>query len=157
MSSDIKITEAELKAFISEQKSMQAQLEEANTILSIREEELELLRIKTQKYAEKKSLLEGKETELQSLQVKLQQQNQERLGGEEREKELEKELQDSLAIYRQYAELFQNYTNVRVQLEDLESQLGEFKKALNLVQELRMRLGELESKLAILQGAGKTV
>lgn len=149
---EIRLTIAEFKELVSEKEYLKVQLEEANAILAIREEELELLHRQIGKDTEKKSLAEGKDGELKSLRFKLQEQSEKRKGGEEREKELENELQDSLVIYRQYAELFQHYTNDRIQLEDLESQAGEFQRSRILIEELRRRLAELESKLAILQG-----
>ncbi|MBL0145344.1 MAG: hypothetical protein IPP48_05915 [Chitinophagaceae bacterium] len=122
------LTEQQIKQLMPENESLRVQLNEANEILTLREEEIEILKQNAFDITELRSDMDGKLNQLQSLQNIIGQKQQEAQGAANREKELEDELIDAAKLLRQYSELKQQYTYLTTQLLDLEARLTEMNK-----------------------------
>lgn len=138
----------ELKKLFSQTTSLQLQLEEANMLISIKDEELALLRQQQTKLAELKSQLDTKYAELQSLQYQVELEQNRAEGGLVREKDMEAELVDSLGIFSKYAELTQQLTHTKIQLEDAQAEIELLKNRNRQLEIFVVRIGNLESSLA---------
>ena len=80
------LSQDQLKEIIAENDSLQVQLEEVNTILSIREEELFILKEKASMAVELQSRLDIQLEELHSMQNQIGQKEQQAEGAEERDR-----------------------------------------------------------------------
>ena len=142
------LSQDQLKELIAENDSLQVHLEEANTILSIREEELAILKDSAAGAVELQSRLDIQLEDLNSMQNLIGEKEQQAEGAEERELELQQELTQAARLQQQYNNLLQEYTYLQAQLIDAEEQLAELKKRNLLLQQIAGKMGELESHLA---------
>jgi predicted nucleic acid-binding Zn-ribbon protein len=131
------LSQEQINKIISENEYLRVQLRDANEMLALREEEIEILQQKTTDIAELRSKLEGELIHAQSLQNVIGKKQQQALGAANREKELEDELIDAAKLLKQNSLLQQQYTQLIVQIKDLEERLIEMNK----------RNEELEKKL----------
>ena len=138
----------EIKQLLSQITSLQLQMEEADMLISVKDEELALLRQQQAKVAELKSQLDGKFAELQSLQYQVELEQYRAEGGLVREKDLETELLDTLGIYGRYATLLQQFTHTQIQLEDAQAEIELLKNNNRHLEIAATRSANLESRLA---------
>ena len=99
-------------------KSLQLQLQEANELLEIKEEELELLRQQQDKWRNMKSQLDSKELYEITQRQSIDEAKQQATGALKREKEMAAELEDTLSIYGLYSQLQERCQHASIQLED---------------------------------------
>ena len=142
------LSQDQLKEIIAENDSLQVQLEEVNTILSIREEELFILKEKASMAVELQSRLDIQLEELHSMQNQIGQKEQQAEGAEERELELQQELTEAARLQQQYNDLTQQYTYQQAQFIDIQEQLSALKQRNLLLQQIAGKMGEVESHLA---------
>jgi hypothetical protein len=122
------LTEEQIKKIISENDYLRVQLKEANEILALREEEIEILTSTANDTVQLRSQLEMQGIQAQSLQENITKKQQQALGAANREKELEDELVDASKLLKQFAEMQQKYTHLVIQNKDLEERLVEMNK-----------------------------
>jgi chaperonin cofactor prefoldin len=132
------LSQEQINKLISENDYLRVQLKEANEILALREEEIEILEQNAADITELRSQLDVQLTHTQSLQNIIGTKQQQAVGAANRERELEDELIDASKLLKQYSELQQQYTHILIQVKDLEERLVEMNK----------RNAELEKQLA---------
>lgn len=142
------LSQQQLNQVILENDSLRVQLEELNNIISLREEELHLLKEDAAANTELRSMLDLQLDELQSMQNHIGRKQQQAEGAEERELELEQELTEAAKLQQKYNELVQEYTHILTQFTDQQAQLLEISKKNELLQQIAGKIGELESHLA---------
>ncbi|MBP6431852.1 MAG: hypothetical protein KA319_08805 [Ferruginibacter sp.] len=122
------LSQEQINKLISENDYLRVQLKEANEILTLREEEIEILEQNAADITELRSQLEVQLTHTQSLQNIIGTKQQQAIGAANRERELEDELIDASKLLKQYSELQQQYTHILIQVKDLEERLIEMNK-----------------------------
>lgn len=142
------LTPEQLAHLITENENLQTQIKELTMILSVREEELELLKKEAEDSAELRSRLDLQLDEFQSMQNVIGEKQQQMEGAAEREAELESELLEAVRIQQLYSDLLQEYAHSQAQLNDIQEQMLELYRKNRVLQETASRIGELESDLA---------
>ena len=138
----------QLKQLIEENNSLQVQLEEVNTVLLIREQELAILKENAAKASELQSRLDAQLDELHCMQDHIGKKEQQAEGAEERELELQQELTEALRLQHTYNDLLQQHTYLYTQLSDIQEELSALKSRNLQLQQIADKTGELESHLA---------
>jgi DNA repair exonuclease SbcCD ATPase subunit len=139
------LSAAQIQQLMTENESLQVQLEELNYILLQREQEIAGLKENNATDAELRSMLDMQLEELQLMQNRIGKHQQKAEGAEEREFELHQELSQSVKIQQQYSDLFQQYTYINTQLEDIQAELAKVKKRNTMLQQIAVKIGEMES------------
>jgi len=142
------LSKEQLNQLITENESLQVQVKELTEILSIREEELELLKKSAEEAASLRSMLDMQLDEFHSMQNAIGERQQQVEGAAERELELEQELTEAARLQQSYNDLLQEYAYSQAQLNDTQLQLLELNKKNRLLLEIAAKVGEVESELA---------
>ena len=142
------LSQEQLNQLITENESLQVQVKELTEILSIREEELELLKRSTEEVASLRSMLDVQLDEFHMMQNQIGEKQQQVEGAAERELELEHELTEAAKQQRLYNDLLQEYAYSQAQLNDIQAQLLELNKKNRVLREIAGKVGEVESQLA---------
>lgn len=137
----------QIQQLIVENESLQVQLQELDYILEIKEEELAEFKKIASAATEMRSMLDTRLDELQLMQNRIGKQQQQAEGAEDRELELQQELTQAIQLQHQYNDLFQQYTYVNTQLTDIQEELAAVKKKNKMLQQIAVKVGELESTL----------
>ena len=137
----------QIQQLIKENEALQAQVKELEEILTLREEELEIVRQQASESAALRSQLDLRLEEIAGMQNQLGKQQRKTAGAESREMELQQELVDSVQLLHQYNDLKQQYLYASTQLEDLQDELLSLKKKSTMLQKIAVQVGELESKV----------
>jgi DNA repair exonuclease SbcCD ATPase subunit len=122
------LTPDQIKKIIAENDSLRVQLQEANEMLNLREEEIQILTQNAFDITELRSQLDGQQQGISTLQSHLTEKEQQALGAANREHELENELIDASKLLQDYCKLKQNYAYILTQVNDLEDRLVEMNK-----------------------------
>jgi hypothetical protein len=122
------LSQEQINKLISENDYLRVQLKEANEILALREEEIEILEQNAGDITKLRSQLELQLNHEQSLQNIIATKQQQAVGAANRERDLEDELIDASKLLKQYSELQQQYTHLLIQNKDLEERLLEMNK-----------------------------
>jgi DNA repair exonuclease SbcCD ATPase subunit len=122
------LTPDQIQKIISENDYLRVQLKELNEILSLREEEIQILTQNAFDITELRSQLDGQQQGISTLQNHLTKKEQQALGAANREQDLEKELIDASKLLQDYHKLKQNYAYILTQVNDLEERLVEMNK-----------------------------
>ena len=138
----------QLNRLITENESLQVQIQELNDILSEREQELEILKENAASAAELRSMLDVQLDELQTMQNHIGEKQQQAEGAVERELELEQELTAAARLQQLYNDLGQQYAYSQSQLMDIQAQLEELESRNRSLQQIAGKIGEVESHLA---------
>jgi chromosome segregation ATPase len=141
------LSEEQIKRLISANESLQVQLDDANTILAAREEEIEFLGVELDDATALRSKLDGQLNEIESIQNRLGEKQQAVKGAEEREIELHQELTGMAGLNKDYNELLQDYAYLQSQYKDVLAQLAALNERNFQLQQIASRIGELESSL----------
>lgn len=141
----------QIQQLVKENETLQAQVKELEEILTLREEELEMVRLQAAESAALRSQLDLRLEEISSMQNQLGQQQRKNAGALNRELELQQELVDSVQLLHQYNDLKKQYVYTNTQLEDLQEELAAVKKKNNMFQKIVVQVGELESKVENLE------
>lgn len=135
----------QIQQIIAENERLQVQINDLNYMLSEREQEIaELKRFQSDETA-LRSMLDLQLDELQIMQNRIGKHQQLAAGAEEREFELQQELTQAARMQQQYSDLFQQYTYVNTQLDDVQQELLKVKKRNNMLQQIAVKIGEMES------------
>lgn len=141
------LSATQIQQLIIENESLQVQLQDLNEVLAQREQEIAALKTNAASDAELRSLLDIQYDELQLMQNRIGKHQQKAAGAEEREFELQQELTQAVKLEQQYRDLFQQYTYINTQLEDVQAELAKVKKKNAMLQQIAVRIGEMESTL----------
>jgi len=141
------LSEAQIQQLLVENEQLHVQLEELNYMLLQREQEITSLKENVAEDAELRSMIDMQLDELHFMQNRIGKQQQQAAGAEEREFELQQELTEFARLQQQYKDLFQQYTYTSTQLEDIQAELAKIKKRNNMLQQIAVRIGELESSM----------
>ena len=141
------LSAAQIEQVIAENERLQVQLEEVNYILLLREQEIAELKSRIIDGAELRSTLDMQLEELQLMQNRIGKHQQKAAGAEEREFELQQELTQAVRIQQDYNDLFQQYTYINTQLEDIQAELAKVKKRNAMLQQIAVKIGEMESNM----------
>ena len=139
------LTEQEIQRLKSENDYLQLQLQDVNYMLTIREEELELLREKARQGVQMKSTLEGNYDELAQMQITIGKNQQQAFGAAKREAAMEEELIQSLQIEKAYYNTRKELASVTAAFTDVDTKLGEITNIYADLENARRRIAELES------------
>lgn len=134
------LSNEQIQKILSENDHLRVQLNEANEILALREEEIEILKQNDADIAELRSQMEGQLNQAHSLQNIIGQKQQQAFGAAKREQELEDELIDAAKLLHQYSDLKQQYTHLVTKVNDLEERLAEMNKRNEILQNLVNKL-----------------
>ena len=140
----------QIQQLITENESLQVQVNDLNYILAEREQEIAELKQNNTTDAELRSMIDMQLDELHLMQNRIGKQQQLAAGAEEREFELQQELTQAAKLQQQYSELFQQYTYINTQLDDVQQELIKVKKRNGMLQQIAVKIGEVESTLEIL-------
>ena len=144
------LSQEQIQQLIIENERLQVELQDLNYILEQREQEITELKAGTASDAELRSLLDIQYDELQLMQNRIGKHQQKAAGAEEREFELQQELTQAIKLEHQYSDLFTQYTYINTQLEDIQAELAKVKKRNNMLQQIAVKIGELESNMEII-------
>lgn len=145
------LTAEQVRKLISENDLLQVQLDDINEVLSIREEELELLRAKTGKMVELQSTLENNLEEFSYMQHVIGKQQLTAEKTSRREAEMEKELLEGIRMEKEYYSIRDKYNSTSTALLDVNQQLNEIPLINRDLETANRKIAELESRLDILQ------
>jgi chromosome segregation ATPase len=144
------LSEGQIQILIAENEKLQAEVEELNEILAIKEEAIAELKKIALSNAEIRSKMDMQQEEIEILQNRIGQQKQKSAGAEQREFELHQELTAAAKEHHQYTDLLQQYTYINIQLTDVQEQVAALKKRNNMLQQIAVKIGEMESMVETL-------
>ena len=144
------LTPEQVQQIIADNNSLQAEVNELNEILAIKEEEIVELRKIASETTALRSMVDIHLEELHFMQNRIGKHQQKAAGAEEREMELHQELTAAAKVQHQYSDLFRQYTYVFTQLEDIQQELAKVKKRNNMLQQIAVKIGEMESGMEML-------
>lgn len=136
-----------LQQLRSENELLRIQLKDLNEMISVREEELELLRRKAGEAASLRSRLENTLQEMDLLQDSLGIQQQKLYGAGTRAASLESEVLAGIQMEKEYYSIRDSLNSARAEISQLQSEVLETRRLNQLVAELRTRIADLESRL----------
>ncbi|MBS1511121.1 MAG: hypothetical protein JST86_09785 [Bacteroidetes bacterium] len=140
----------QIQQIVAENESLQVQLQEANFMLALREKQIAELKEKVAAGAELRSMVDMQLDELNYMQDHIGLQQRRAAGAEDRELELQHELTQAARLQKEYADLFQQYTYINTQLEDLQKEIAKLRKRNNMLQQIAVKIGEVESNMELL-------
>jgi chromosome segregation ATPase len=144
------LSEGQIQILIAENEKLQAEVEELNEILAIKEEAIAELKKIALSNAEIRSKMDMQQEEIEILQNRIGQQKQKSAGAEQREFELHQELTAAAKEHHQYTDLLQQYTYINIQFTDVQEQVAALKKRNNMLQQIAVKIGEMESMVETL-------
>jgi len=139
------LPEEEIKKLRSENEHLQLQLQDINYMLTVREEELELLREKAKQTVQMKSTLEGNYNELAQMQTFIGTTQQKVFGAARREAAMEEELIQSLHIEKAYYTTRKELASVTAAFTDVDAKLDEAGNVYRELENANRKISELES------------
>ena len=143
------LTNEQIKQLRTENEALQAQLQEITEILTIREEELALLKQNATDFAELRSKYNNQLNALGSMQNHIGKKQQHLEGAANREKELYAELDEAYEIKEQYDTLLQEYAVAQSELNDTQRRLLEITDRNIVLEQTARNAAALQSELDI--------
>jgi predicted nucleic acid-binding Zn-ribbon protein len=140
------------KQISGEPEPMQAlrhNVQDLETLLAIREEELEEWRAKTGTIASLYSRIETQLLAMEQMQLRIGEEMQEKQGALRREAALENELIQGIETEKAYYALQTAVEHLSAELKHVQDQLNELTEAIRSTASLKKRVAELESELDI--------
>jgi predicted nucleic acid-binding Zn-ribbon protein len=141
------LSAGQIQQLIGENERLQVQINDLNYMLAEREQEIAELKKYQSEETALRSMLDLQLDEMQLMQNRIGKHQQQAAGAEEREFELQQELTQAARMHQQYSELFQQYTYVNTQLDDIQQELLKVKKRNTMLQQIAVKIGEHESTL----------
>lgn len=162
MPGDVKIMnfDNELQRISADNDRLRARVEDLEYLVSAREEELNLLRIKVSEVNELKSSLENRLLELEQLNERLKEASMNEVRSEQRVADMEKELLQAIVFEKELLLSRKKEATARNEGEYLQEELKEALAFHSLAEELKQRISQLESRLGMeawQQSVGKPV
>lgn len=143
------LSDEQIKQLKSENELLQLQLQDVNYMISIREEELEILRAKAKNAVRLQSQLEGTFNELGQMQNFIGRKQQEAEGAARREAAMEEEIIQSINMERDYYDIKSQFASANAALSDINHQLSEAADIHKELAKANAHIAELESSLEI--------
>jgi len=143
------LTEKQLQQLKSENEYLQIQLEDVNSAIKQKEEELEILRETAGMAAELKSKLDANLMELSQIQANMAYRDEQGTYSEVRLEELEKELFDSIKDQLKCKDAFKENQSLQASLLDTTKELNDASSIYKKMQQLKVILAETHSNLEI--------
>lgn len=143
------LSKDQVQQLVSENEHLQIQLQDLNEMISIREEELDILRLKAQRAVELQSKLEGTLNEMEQLQNFIGDKQQQAEGAARREANMENEIVQSIQIEQQYYEIRDQYNSTKAALADIHHEAEVAKQAYKDLADAHSKIAELQSRLDI--------
>ncbi len=144
------LSEGQIQILITENEKLHAEVEELNTILTIKEEAIAELKKIALSNAEIRSKMDMQQEEIEILQNRIGQQKQKSAGAELREFELRQELSAAVKEHHQYTDLLKQHTYINIQLNDVQEQVATLKKQNNMLQQVAVKISEMEGMVETL-------
>ncbi|HRF26429.1 MAG TPA: hypothetical protein PKW54_03745 [Ferruginibacter sp.] len=135
----------------SENELLRIQLNDLNELISIREEELDILRRKAGKAAEYQSKLENTLLEMDYLQSELGRQLQETAGAGQRATAYEQEILEGIRMEKEFYSIRDKYNSLQAELADLQQEASSIRNLNQQISTLKTRVAELESALELIE------
>lgn len=135
----------------SENELLRIQLNDLNELISIREEELGILRRKAGKAAEYQSKLENTLLEMDYLQSELGRQLQETAGAGRRATAYEEEILEGIRMEKEFYSIRDKYNSLQAELADLQQEASSIRNLNQQISTLKTRVAELESALELIE------
>lgn len=130
---------------------MKGQVDEINYLISIREEELEILRSKLGQVAALKSELDANLDQISQMQLHLNDFQRKKEGAFKREASLEDELVQSIEMEKSFYDIRDKYESSRAAVRDMDAELGDAMMMYKELGDANSKIAELESMLEIMQ------
>lgn len=143
------LTEEQIKQLKSENELLHLQLEDVNYMISIREDELEILRAKAKNAVKLQSQLEGTFNELGQMQEFIGRKQQEAAGAARREASMENEIIQSIKMEKDYYLIKSQLASASAALTDIDGQLSDSLAVYKELSVAKKQISELKSSLEI--------
>lgn len=139
------LPDQEIQLLKSENEYLQLQLQDVNYMLTVREEELDLLREKARQAVQMQSKLEGNYNELAQMQITIGKTQQQAFGAAKREAAMEEEILQSIHIEKAYYNTRKELASVTAAFTDADSKLDEATNVYKELDDAKRKIAELES------------
>ena len=139
------LPDQEIQRLKSENEYLQLQLQDVNYMLTVREEELDLLREKARQAVQMQSKLEGNYNELAQMQITIGKTQQIAFGAAKREAAMEEEILQSINIEKAYYKTRKELASVTAAFTDADSKLDEVTNVYKKLEDAKRKIAELES------------
>ena len=130
---------------------MQFELNDLEYLISLREEELVVLKNKVASISELQSRYDQQLYHMEQLQHFVREEQQKNVGALKRELATEEELIQSIAIEKEYYSLHEQLKSSMIALEDTNNQLSDAVGMYKKLKDMKNRIAALESSLEIAQ------
>lgn len=143
------LTEKQIQILRSENELLQIQLDDVNMMISVREEELELLRLRAKEATAMQSRLDNNLNEFEQMQNNLGYCQQKNEGHSIRLEEMENELYDSVKEQLRYADTLKEFHSMEANLLDTSNELQEAVSVYKKMAQMKTILAQAQSNLEI--------
>ena len=143
------LTERQIKLLRSENDMLQIQLEDVNMMISVREEELDLLRERAKEATAMQSRLDNNLNEFEQMQNQMGNFQQQSKGHSLRLEEMENELYVSMKEQLRYAESLKEFNSMEANLLDTNNELQEAVSIYKKMAKMKTTLAQAQSNLEI--------
>ncbi len=143
------LTEKQIQILRSENELLQLQLDDVNMMIQVREEELDLLRVRAREAAAMQSRLDNNLNEFEQMQNSLGNVQQKNSGNKLRLEEMENELYESVKEQLRYAETLKDFNSMGANLMDTNNELEEATAVYKKMAAMKVVLAEAQSNYEI--------
>ena len=141
------LPEEQIKKLVSLNKSLQIQLEDANTVLAAKSKQIEFFQNQMAEATTLRSERDEQKDEIENFNYILYKKEQQASGAIERETGLQQELTELARLNKTYNELLQNYTYLSSRFSDAQARLTVLNERNIELEQIAGKIGELESIL----------
>lgn len=141
------LTPRQIELLRSENELLRLQLEDVNQMISVREEELELLQLKAQEAKALKSRMDANLLEIEQMQNHLGHCQQTNEGKDELMAQLEEDLYQSVKEQQKSREQLKEFASVQANLLDTTRELDEAASVYKKLQQAKAQLAAAQSEL----------
>jgi hypothetical protein len=143
------LTPQQQEKLLVENKSLYIQLQDANYMLGERENELALLKNQMNATAAFNSEVNLQNDEVNSLKLQLNEAQQKTTAALSIQNEMQVDLKNVDKEWAQFEALQKQHNHALMQLEDLQIEVNDLKTKNKVLQNIAVRIGEVESELSI--------
>lgn len=139
-------TEVQFKRLLSQNESLQIQLDEVNSVLAARDKQIESLQKQLAEAKELRSKIDGQQEEIENFHYLLYTKEKQASGELKRETGLRQDDLDELAILKnKYKQLLQQYTNLTSRFTEAEEQITILTAEHFDLEKTAAKIGQLQS------------
>ena len=143
------LTERQVEILRSENELLQLQLDEVNMMISVREQELDLLRQRAAQAAEMQSRLDTNLLEFEQMQNSIGFSQQKNAGASQRLEQMEEELYSSIKDQLKSEHKVKDFESLEANLLDTTNELQEAAAAYRQLRDIKSKLAATQSDLEI--------